>query len=89
MALGAQQQQVLLQVVRQGLTLGLIGVAVGVSGAFLLNRFLEGMLFGVSKSDPSSLLVTGSLLTLVSVLAAFLPALRAMRVEPVRALRYE
>ena len=59
------------------------------SAAYLLTRFLEGMLFGVSKSDPSALAVTACLLTLVSGLAAFLPALRAMRVEPVRALRYE
>jgi ABC-type lipoprotein release transport system permease subunit len=50
---------------------------------------LEGMLFGTSKTDPSALVVTACLLTLVSALAAFLPALRAMRVEPVRALRYE
>jgi putative ABC transport system permease protein len=89
MALGAQPQRLLLQVLGQGLTLGLIGVAVGVSGALLLTRFLEGMLYGVSKSDPSSLSVSASVLTIVSALAAFLPALRAMRVQPVRALRYE
>ena len=89
MALGAQPQQMLLQVMGQGLTLGLIGVAIGVSAALILTRFLEGMLFGVSKSDPPSLLVTAVVLTFVSLLAAFLPALRAMRVEPVRALRYE
>jgi ABC-type antimicrobial peptide transport system permease subunit len=89
MALGAQPQRVLRQVVVQGLALSLLGIAAGMVGAFLLSRFLEGMLFGVSKTDPSALLVTACVLTLVSALAAFLPALRAMRVEPLRALRYE
>jgi putative ABC transport system permease protein len=89
MALGAQPQRVLRQVVVQGLALSLLGIATGMVGAFLLSRFLEGMLFGVSKTDPSALLVTACVLTLVSALAAFLPALRAMRVEPLRALRYE
>jgi len=89
MALGAQPQRVLRQVIGQGLTLSLLGVAIGLAGSLLLSRLLEGMLFGISKSDPSALLVTTCVLTLVSVLASFLPALRAMRVEPVRALRYE
>ena len=89
MALGAEPRRLLLQVLGQGLTLGLIGVAIGVSGALLLTRFLEGMLFGVSKSDPSALAVTAVVLTLATIAASFLPALKAMRVEPVRALRYE
>jgi putative ABC transport system permease protein len=89
MALGAQRQRVLGQVVGQGLLLSLLGIGIGVIGALLMSRFLEGMLFGTSKTDPSALVVTASVLTLVSALAAFLPALRAMRVEPVRALRYE
>lgn len=89
MALGAQPQRVLRQVIAQGLTLSLLGIAVGLVGALLLSRFLEGMLFGISKTDPSASLVTALLLTLVSAFAALLPALRAMRVEPVKALRYE
>jgi putative ABC transport system permease protein len=89
MALGAQRQRVLGQVVGQGLLLSLLGIGIGVIGALLMSRFLEGMLFGTSKTDPSALVVTACVLTLVSALAAFLPALRAMRVEPVRALRYE
>ncbi len=89
MALGAQPQRVLRQVMGQGLVLSLAGVAVGLAGSFLLSRFLEGMLFGTSKSDPSASLITTCMLMLVSALASFLPALRAMRVEPVRALRYE
>ena len=89
LALGAQPYRVLRQVIVQGLTLSLLGIAVGLAGAFLLSRFLEGMLFGISKSDPSAPLVTALVLTVVSAFAAFFPALRAMRVEPLRALRYE
>jgi predicted permease len=89
MALGAEPRRLLREVVGQGLTLGLLGVAIGLSSALLLTKFLEGMLFGVSRSDPSSLAVTAGVLTLVTILASLLPALRAMRIEPVRALRYE
>lgn len=89
MALGAQRQRVIGQVIGQGLGLSLVGIAVGLIGALMLSRFLEGMLFATSRTDPSALIITACVLTLVSVLAAFLPALRAMRIEPVRALRYE
>jgi predicted permease len=89
MALGAQPQRVLRQVIEEGLMLSLLGVAVGMAGSFLLSRLLEGMLFGISGSDPSASLITTCVLMLVSALASFLPALRAMRVEPVRALRYD
>lgn len=89
MALGAQRQRVIRQVMGQGLALSLLGIAIGIIGALLLSRFLEGMLFGTSKTDPSALVVTACMLTVVSALAAFLPALRAMRVEPLEALHYE
>ncbi len=89
MALGAQRQRVIWQVIGQGLALSLLGIAIGIIGALLLSRFLEGMLFGTSKTDPSALVVTACMLTVVSALAAFLPALRAMRVEPLEALHYE
>jgi len=89
MALGAPRQRVLRQVIGQGLLLSLLGVAAGVAGSFLLSRLLAGMLFGISKSDPSAALITAGVLFVVSALASLLPALRAMRVEPVRALRYE
>jgi len=89
MALGAEPGRLLLQVIGQGLTLGLIGITIGVTGALLLTRLLEGMLFGVSRSDPSSLAITAGVLTLATICASFLPALKAMRIEPVTALRYE
>jgi putative ABC transport system permease protein len=89
MALGAQPSRLLVGVILQGLTLGVSGVLIGVLAAYLLTRFLEGLLFGVSKYDPSAMALTACLLALISVLAAFLPALRAMRISPVMALRYD
>ena len=89
MALGAEPRRLLLQVIGQGLLLGIAGIAAGVVGALLLTRSLEGLLFGVSRFDASSFLVTAAILTAATVAASFLPALRAMNVEPVTALRYE
>ena len=89
MALGAEPRGLLLQIIRQGFVLGLIGIAIGIGGAMLLTSSLEGMLFGVSRFDPSSFVVTAVILAVATVLASFLPALRAMRTEPVQALRYE
>ncbi|MBV8707811.1 MAG: ABC transporter permease [Acidobacteriaceae bacterium] len=89
MALGAQPQRLLLQVIGQGAMMGIVGVIVGLAAALLLTRSLEGLLFGVSRFDPSSLVVTVATLLGTTVAASLLPALRAMRVEPVTALRYE
>jgi predicted permease len=89
MALGAAPQQLLLQVLRQGLSIGLTGVAAGALAALLLSRSIEGLLFGVSRFDVSAFVVTALTLTAATVLASFLPAIRAMRIQPVTALRYE
>ncbi len=89
MALGAEPRQLLLQVIGQGLLMGLIGVAVGIFGALLLTRTLQGLLFGVSEFDLSSFAVTSCILILATIAACLLPGFRAMRTEPVRALRYE
>jgi predicted permease len=89
MALGAEPRRLLLQVIKQGLALGLIGIGVGVGGAMLLTKSLEGLLFGVSRFDPSSFVATAAILAAATLVASFLPALRAMRTEPVQALRYE
>ncbi|MBV9301268.1 MAG: ABC transporter permease [Acidobacteriaceae bacterium] len=89
MALGAEPQQLLLQVIGQGLFMGIIGVGVGILGALLLTRSLEGLFFGVSQLDPPSFILTAVILTIATLAACLLPALRAMRIEPVTALRYE
>jgi predicted permease len=89
MALGAEPRRLLSQIIREGLTIGVFGVVVGIGGALLLNRSLEGLLFGVSRFDVSSFALTAVILTTATALASFLPAVRAMRVEPVQALRYE
>jgi ABC-type antimicrobial peptide transport system permease subunit len=89
MALGAEPRRLLLQVIGQGLILGLSGVAAGVAVALLLTRSLEGLLFGVSRLDASSFVITAVTLTVATVAASFWPALRAMNIEPVKALRYE
>ena len=89
MALGAQPRQLLLQVMGQGAMMGIAGVAIGMAAALLLTRSLEGLLFGVSRFDASSFVVTIITLLATTVAASLLPALRAMRVEPVTALRYE
>ncbi len=89
MALGADPRGLLLQVIRQGLVLGLIGVGVGTAGAMVLTKSLAGLLFGVSRFDPLSFVVTAVVLFFATLAASFLPALRAMRTEPVQALRYE
>jgi putative ABC transport system permease protein len=89
MALGAEPRRLLLQVIGQGLILGLAGVAAGVVIALLLTRSLEGLLFGVSRLDASSFVITALTLTAATIAASFWPALRAMNIEPVKALRYE
>jgi predicted permease len=88
-ALGAQPWQLLLQVIGQGALMGVVGVIAGLLAALLLTRSLEGLLFGVSRFDASSFVVTIAALLAATVAASLVPALRAMRVEPVTALRYE
>lgn len=89
MALGAEPSQLLLQVIGQGLILGITGVIAGVTAALLLTRSLEALLFGVSRFDASSFVSTAVILSAATAIASFWPALRAMRIEPVNALRYE
>ena len=87
MALGAQQGQVLEMVVRQGLRLAAIGVAIGLCGAFALTRVMASLLYGVSATDPLTFVSIAALLVGVALLASFLPARRATRVDPMIALR--
>ena len=88
-ALGAQRRDVLKLVVNEGLSLTLTGVAFGLATAFALTRFLGSLLFGVSASDPLDFAAVAVLFALVALAACYIPARRAMLVDPVVALRYE
>ncbi|PYU55172.1 MAG: permease [Acidobacteria bacterium] len=88
-ALGAQQGQVLRLIMRQGLVLAASGVAVGIALALIFTRLLRSLLFGVQPFDPVTFIGVAFLLTLIALAACYLPARRAMRVDPVVALRYE
>ncbi len=87
MALGADQGNVLSQVMKQGLLLTLVGVVVGLAGAFAMNRLIASMLFGVQPTDPATLVGVVATITLVAALACWLPAWRASRVDPIVVLR--
>jgi putative ABC transport system permease protein len=89
MALGAQASDLRDMVVGQGMTLTLIGVVIGIGGAFWLTRFLASFLFGVNAWDPFVFIATPLLLTVVALIAIWIPAKRATRVDPMAALRLE
>jgi putative ABC transport system permease protein len=86
MALGAQARDVLKLVVRQGMSLTVVGIVVGLAGAFALTRLLANLLFGVGTTDPGTFVWIPVLLAAVSFLACYIPARRAARLDPIKAL---
>jgi len=86
MALGAQRSNVLALVMRQGMSLTVIGVVVGVAGAFALTRLMANLLFGVAATDPLTFVAIPLLLLFVALVACYLPARRAARLDPAIAL---
>ena len=89
MALGAQRRDVLLMVLRQGLVLALAGLAIGTAGALMLSSVLQRQLFAVRAADPVTYLSIGALLLVTALVASYVPARRATRVDPVGAIRGE
>ena len=89
LALGAQRGDVLQMILRQGMKLALVGIAVGIGAAFGLTRLMGNLLFGVNAHDPLTFAGVSGLLILVALLACYIPARRAILVDPVVALRYE
>ena len=89
LALGAEQRNVLWQVLGETLVLVLVGIAIGVPLAISGTHLVRSMVFGLGIADPVAILFARTLLTIVAALAGFLPAWRASRVDPMVALRYE
>jgi putative ABC transport system permease protein len=88
-ALGASRNDVLLLIVRQTLLLALIGSVIGIVGALALSRLMASQLYGVRPTDPLTFITVAALLMIVALAASYIPARRAMRVDPMTALRYE
>jgi putative ABC transport system permease protein len=87
MAIGAQAGDIFRMTIKEGLTLSLTGTAIGVVAAWWLGRAGSSLLFGVSATDPATFAAVSLLLTAVAAAACYFPARRAMKVDPIRALR--
>ena len=89
MALGAQQRDIKLLILRQGARIALLGVGIGIAGALALTRLMSKLLYGVTASDPATFASVALLLVIVALAACYIPARRAVRLDPLVALRYE
>ena len=89
LAIGADRTQVMLMILRQGMTLAVVGIAVGVGAAFLMSRVMQSLLYQVQPGDPGTFVVVPLVLVVVALLASALPAFKATRVNPLVALRSE
>jgi putative ABC transport system permease protein len=89
MAIGARPSHILSLVLREGMSLALMGIAVGLAGSFAITRAISGMLYRVSPTDPLTFVLISLLLTGAALAASFIPARRAIRVDPMVALRHE
>jgi putative ABC transport system permease protein len=88
-ALGAQRSDVRRLVIGQGMATALAGAGAGLAAAFLLTRLMRNLLYGVGSSDPATFAAVSLLLTAVALLASWIPARRAMRIDPLRAIRHD
>ena len=88
-ALGAQHRDLSRLVIRQGILLALIGAAIGIAAAVGVTRFMASMLFGIKATDPATFIGVAIMLVVVALAACYIPARRAMKVDPMVALRYE
>jgi putative ABC transport system permease protein len=88
-ALGASARNVAGLVLRQGLALALAGVVIGGAAAFALTRWMESLIFGVSPTDPVTFSAVSTLLVAIALVASYVPARRAVKLDPMRSLRFE
>ena len=89
MALGASQQQIVRMLVRRGIALALAGIAIGLPLSFLLSKFMRALLFGIAATDTATFVIAPLLILCAAAVASYIPARRAMKIDPLVALRYE